>query len=150
MHTPGYKGFITNPKSKLNLLWAGSLKALLYSKPKLHTYNNLLPKLPLPSVEHTIKQIKKSAGESILVNSGEEKFKLFEKACDDFIRDTKKAQRLLYLRSWYKDSWLADLWTDYWLIFRDFLGIGNTNFLFFYFIFSISIFLQNVQALLVQ
>ena len=112
-----YKGFITNPnpKNPLNILWGISIKALLYSKPKLHEYNNLLPNLPLPSVKNTINQIKKSVNPTILANSGPERLKEFEKACQDFQTNKQviKAQRLLKLRSWYKDSWLADFWTDY-------------------------------------
>ena len=43
-----YKGFITRPKSIITKIWGASLKACLYSKPRFHEYENLLPRIPLP------------------------------------------------------------------------------------------------------
>jgi len=107
------KIYVTSPKSPLTALWASGMKLLGYKQPSLHQYDNMLKPLPLPSVKHTISLLKASTGQTILENHGQERFDQFNKACDKFIIQTKKAQQLLYLKSWSKSSWLSDLWLNY-------------------------------------
>lgn len=108
-----YKGYVTNPKGLSTKIWGACMKVLVYERPATYQYTNVLPKLPLPSVQETIETLKAIIKPMMIHNSGLERYTKFEKACEDFIHQTKKAQMLLYARSLYKESWLADLWENY-------------------------------------
>ena len=109
-----YRGAFTKPKSVLTKLWGLMMKLCVYENPSTHEYEYLLPRLSVPSVKATLKQISKSVRPTIKHNSGEERLRKFDKALEKFQKESWKAQLLLHFRSWTKtSSWLTDLWQDY-------------------------------------
>ena len=87
--------WIARPKSVFTKIWAVTLKSCLYSKPRFYEYENLLPRIPLPSVRHTIGLLKLVTGPTILENSGEKRLEEFNAACDQMIEVSGKPQALL-------------------------------------------------------
>jgi len=105
--------WIARPKSIFTKIWAVTLKSCLYSKPRFYEYQNLLPRIPLPSVKHTVGLLKLVTGPTILENSGEKRLEEFNDACDQMLRVSRKPQALLMFKRLFTKSWLADLWIDY-------------------------------------
>ena len=76
-----YQGYVTQPKSIITKIWGLGLKIFNYASPKLFSYEDLLPKLPLPSVSHTIELMSAVQIPTIMKNSGPERVELYKKAC---------------------------------------------------------------------
>ena len=108
-----YQGFITKPKSISTKIWAVLLKSVLFTKPTFNQYENSLPRLPLPSVKHTVDLVSKVTGPTILANSGPERHEKFKKACEQMVDFSFKSQMLLKFKRVFSKSWLADIWLDH-------------------------------------
>ncbi|XP_068081222.1 carnitine O-palmitoyltransferase 1, liver isoform isoform X2 [Anabrus simplex] len=80
------------------------------SKPMLYSYQGSLPRLPLPSVEATMKRYLRSVHPLLST----EDYMRMEKLAAEFQNGIgKKLQRYLVLKSWWSTNYVSDWWEEY-------------------------------------
>ncbi|XP_041352495.1 carnitine O-palmitoyltransferase 1, liver isoform-like isoform X2 [Gigantopelta aegis] len=108
-----YHGWIYEVRGPISIktkLWLGLVRLFGGRKPLLNSYQAALPKLPVPSIDHTITKFL----ESIHPIMDEEKYKRMEKLAYEFKNGIgKKLQRYLVLKSWWASNYVSDWWESY-------------------------------------
>ncbi|CAG9781833.1 unnamed protein product [Diatraea saccharalis] len=112
-----YKGWMYEsraPGAKISLktkLWASIVKVLSgWNKPKLYSFQGSLPRLPLPSVEDTMRRYLISVRPLL----DDENYKRVERLAKEFEETIAvKLQRYLILKSWWSSNYVSDWWEEY-------------------------------------
>nr|CAD7194400.1 unnamed protein product [Timema douglasi] len=112
-----YKGWMYEERGKGRVisnrtkLWVMMVKALSgASSPLLYSFQGSLPRLPLPSVQETMKRYLKSVRPLL----DDEKYTRMEKLSAEFEKGIGvKLQRYLVLKSWWSSNYVSDWWEEY-------------------------------------
>lgn len=110
-----YHGWMYQARNKNRTLgfklWALLTKMLTaLCRPRLYSYQGLLPTLPLPSVDHTVQRYLESV-RPLLDDADYERMK---KLGDDFCKNLgPRLQRYLWLKSWWSGNYVSDWWEEY-------------------------------------
>ncbi|XP_053693272.1 carnitine O-palmitoyltransferase 1, liver isoform isoform X2 [Sabethes cyaneus] len=112
-----YKGWMYEkraPGSKVSLptrVWALIVKVLAtWNKPGLYSFQGSLPRLPLPSVEDTMKRYLRSVRPLLDDNN----YTRMERLAKEFQSGiATKLQRYLLLKSWWSTNYVSDWWEEY-------------------------------------
>jgi carnitine O-palmitoyltransferase 1 len=101
-----------NPKetSHLVTLWGALLKILGGRNPLTYSFQDALPRLPVPTLKETIERYLKSVHPLL----DEEKYVEVEKMAKQFMeKEGKKFQLYLTLKSWWASNYVTDWWEKY-------------------------------------
>eukprot|EP00668_Euglena_longa_P018525 GGOE01023103.1.p1 GENE.GGOE01023103.1~~GGOE01023103.1.p1 ORF type:complete len:868 (+),score=209.13 GGOE01023103.1:33-2606(+) len=108
-----YKGWIYESKpSFLTKLWAGFMKYgfMRQTKPLLYTYQGVLPKLPVPTLEATCKKYLASVKPLL----SETEFLEVTRKSEHFQQhEGRRLQQFLQLRSWTSDNYVSEWWLNF-------------------------------------
>ncbi|TMW61605.1 hypothetical protein Poli38472_012796 [Pythium oligandrum] len=108
-----YRGWLyLGPREKSNvvLAWGGLLKILSGINPLTYSYQDALPRLPVPPLKDTVSRFLKSVHPLL----SEEEYKEMEQQAADFLKkDGPKLQWYLYLKSWWSNNYVTDWWEKY-------------------------------------
>ncbi|XP_039309848.1 carnitine O-palmitoyltransferase 1, liver isoform-like isoform X1 [Solenopsis invicta] len=112
-----YKGWMYEVRgkdckpSKLTQVWLLLVKLFSgWHKPMLYSFQELLPRLPLPTVPDTIKRYLKSIRPLL----DDENYARMEKLASEFQNGIGvKLQRYLVLKSWWATNYVTDWWEEY-------------------------------------
>lgn len=100
------------PREKSNavLLWGAVLKVFGGRNPLTYSFQDALPRLPLPPLKDTIARYLKSVHPLL----SEEEYKEAVKMSEDFLKkEGPKLQFYLYLKSWWSTNYVTDWWEKY-------------------------------------
>ncbi|XP_074489370.1 carnitine O-palmitoyltransferase 1, muscle isoform [Sebastes fasciatus] len=108
-----YHGWIFESHGKMRTstkVWLSLVKMFCGRRPLLYSFQASLPRLPVPSVDDTIRRYLESV-HSLL---DREQYKHMEMLANDF-KDSKAAQlqRCLILKSWWETNYVSDWWEEY-------------------------------------
>lgn len=108
-----YRGWMYEPprsQSVLTLLWGLMVKLCSGQHPKLFSYQNSLPRMAVPNLSDTCKELLCSV-KPIL---DDEQYKKMEDLAKDFERNLgPKLQFILQLKSWWAPNYHTDWWEKY-------------------------------------
>ncbi|XP_076819052.1 carnitine O-palmitoyltransferase 1, liver isoform-like [Clavelina lepadiformis] len=105
-----YRDWLTNPKSSKTKAWYFLLSSLLPRKRFLYTFQQVLPKYPLPSLKSTCQ--KTLATVEPLVSQDE--FAKIKATMEGFeVNEGLALQQILEKRHHTENNWVADLWDKY-------------------------------------
>ncbi|XP_055301856.1 carnitine O-palmitoyltransferase 1, liver isoform-like isoform X1 [Sitodiplosis mosellana] len=112
-----YKGWMYESREKgrqvsmQTRLWAAATKVLSsWNDPGLYSFQESLPRLPLPNVNDTLARYLDSVHPLV----DEENYKRMEELAEDFERTIgPKLQRYLILKSWWSTNYVSDWWEEY-------------------------------------
>lgn len=108
-----YRGWMYEPprsQSILTLLWGLMVKICSGQHPKLYSYQNSLPRMSVPSLSNTCKELLNSV-KPIL---DDKEFKKMEELAKDFEKNLgPKLQFILKLKSWWAPNYHTDWWEKY-------------------------------------
>ncbi|XP_051161929.1 carnitine O-palmitoyltransferase 1, liver isoform isoform X1 [Leptopilina boulardi] len=113
-----YKGWLFEAASRRGsrpsyktLLWFYLVKLFSgWNKPMLYSFQGSLPRLPLPSVEDTMKRYLVSARPLL----DDKNYTRMEKLAKEFQQGIAvKLQRYLMLKSWWSTNYVSDWWEEY-------------------------------------
>lgn len=108
-----YRGWMyetPRSQSKLTLLWGAMVKLCAGHYPKLYSYQNSLPRMPVPNLSETCKGLLRSV-KPILK---EDEYKKMEALAKDFEKNLgPKLQFILKLKSWWAPNYHTDWWEKY-------------------------------------
>lgn len=97
-------------KSKTVVAWGALLKILGGLNPLTYSFQDALPRLPVPPLKDTVARFLKSVHP--LLN--DEEYKEMETMAADFVKkDGPKLQWYLYLKSWWSNNYVTDWWEKY-------------------------------------
>lgn len=97
-------------QSKLTLLWGAMVKFCAGHYPKLYSYQNSLPRMPVPNLRDTCEALLRS----IKPIFDEEEYKKMETLAKDFEKNLgPKLQFILTLKSWWAPNYHTDWWEKY-------------------------------------
>ncbi|RWS14683.1 carnitine O-palmitoyltransferase 1: liver isoform-like protein [Dinothrombium tinctorium] len=111
-----YKGWMYEARSSKGMsttskLWVMLVKALTQKEPLLYSYQASLPKLPVPSLNDTMKRYLRSVRP---LCKTDEDYHRIEKLANDFQHGIgKRLQRYLTLKSWWSSNYVSDWWEEY-------------------------------------
>ncbi|XP_017892368.1 carnitine O-palmitoyltransferase 1, liver isoform isoform X2 [Ceratina calcarata] len=112
-----YKGWMYESRekgatpSKITKLWTTVVKLFFgWHKPMLYSFQGSLPRLPLPSVEDTMKRYLRSVRPLL----DDENYARMERLANEFQNGIGiKLQRYLILKSWWATNYVSDWWEEY-------------------------------------
>lgn len=108
-----YNGWMYEGQSKGSLktkIWAGLVKLFIGHKPKLFSYQQTLPYLPVPPLNDTINRYLLSVRPLL----EEDNYARIEASARDFQKTLgKRLQRYLILKSWISSNYVSDWWEEY-------------------------------------
>lgn len=108
-----YRGWMYEPprsQSKLTLLWGLMVKLCSGQRPKLYSYQNSLPRMSVPSLSDTCKELLRSVKPVL----DDEEYQKMEALAKDFERNLgPKLQFILKLKSWWAPNYHTDWWEKY-------------------------------------
>lgn len=108
-----YTGYLYEPRGKLSIktkVWLGLVKCLGGRNPLLYSYQNSLPNLPVPDLDHTLKGYL----DSVKPILSEDKHKHMQQLAMEFKNGIgKKLQRYLKLKYWWADNYVSDWWQQF-------------------------------------
>ncbi|XP_017757993.1 PREDICTED: carnitine O-palmitoyltransferase 1, liver isoform isoform X2 [Eufriesea mexicana] len=112
-----YKGWIYESREKgssatrVTKVWTTLVKLFFgWHKPMLYSFQGSLPRLPLPSVEDTMKRYLRSVRPLL----DDENYARMETLANEFQKGIGvKLQRYLILKSWWATNYVSDWWEDY-------------------------------------
>ncbi|KAM7178447.1 carnitine O-palmitoyltransferase 1, muscle isoform 1-T9 [Macrochelys suwanniensis] len=108
-----YHGWMFEPHGKMSRstrVWLALVKVMSGRKPMLYSFQTSLPKLPVPSVEATIRRYL----ESVHPLLEEEKYREMEVLAQAFQQHTApRLQKYLLLKSWWATNYVSDWWEEY-------------------------------------
>lgn len=111
-----YKGWLYDSGdgskvSQKTQIWAMAVKLLQgKTKPLLYSFQSSIPRLPVPSLEDTIRRYLKSVRPLLK----EEDYENREKMALEFQNGVgKKLQWFLWLKSWWASNYISDWWEEY-------------------------------------
>lgn len=97
-------------KSNVVLLWGAVLKVLGGRNPLTYSFQDALPRLPLPALKDTVARYLKSVHP--LLSDAE--YAEAEQMAADFVKhEGPKLQFYLYLKSWWSSNYVTDWWEKY-------------------------------------
>ncbi|XP_077451606.1 carnitine O-palmitoyltransferase 1, muscle isoform isoform X2 [Stigmatopora argus] len=108
-----YHGWIFECHGKMSAstkVWLSLVKMFSGRRPLLYSFQASLPRLPVPTVEDTIRRYL----ESVRPVLSDERYKQMEMLANDF-KESKAAQlqRYLILKSWLANNYVSDWWEEY-------------------------------------
>ncbi|XP_022102558.1 carnitine O-palmitoyltransferase 1, liver isoform-like isoform X2 [Acanthaster planci] len=138
-----YRGFMYEVRGKVSIqtkIWAMLLKCFVTRKPRLFSYQNALPNLPLPSLHDTMRRYLLSVRGFL----NDEEFEQMELLVKDFeVGLGPRLQRYLRLKWLWSVNYVSDWWEEYvYLRGRDPIMV-NSN---YYGMDSIAMQPTNIQA----
>ncbi|CAI5738147.1 unnamed protein product [Hyaloperonospora brassicae] len=108
-----YRGWLylaPRQKSRVVTAWAALLKIFGGRNPLTYSFQDALPRLPLPPLKDTVQRYLQSVHP--LLTSDE--FKDVERMADEFLhQEGPKLQFYLYLKSWWSSNYVTDWWEKY-------------------------------------
>eukprot|EP00731_Ephydatia_muelleri_P002535 Em0001g2535a len=107
-----YNGWFLTPKHPINKLWYVMTIALLGRTTKgAGWYQDYLPSLPVPPLDHTCKMLLGSVRPLLTP----EEYRNTEEAVKEFqtSRRTRLLQLLLKIKGWWSRNWIAEWWLNY-------------------------------------
>ncbi|CAH0486877.1 unnamed protein product [Peronospora farinosa] len=108
-----YRGWLyLAPKEKRSIviIWAALLKIFGGRNPLTYSFQDALPRLPLPSLKDTVKRYLKSVHPLLTSKEYEE----VEHMANEFVhKEGPKFQFYLYLKSWWSSNYVTDWWEKY-------------------------------------
>ncbi|XP_076387298.1 carnitine O-palmitoyltransferase whd isoform X1 [Megachile rotundata] len=112
-----YKGWMYESRekgsstSKITKIWTTLVKIFFgWHKPMLYSFQGSLPRLPLPSVEDTMKRYLRSVRPLL----DDDNYARMETLANEFQKGIgKKLQRYLILKSWWATNYVSDWWEEY-------------------------------------
>ncbi|XP_038072359.1 carnitine O-palmitoyltransferase 1, liver isoform-like isoform X2 [Patiria miniata] len=108
-----YKGFMYEGRGKISLktkIWGMLLRCFVTSKPRLFSYQNALPNLPLPPLQDTMRRYLLSVRGFL----NDEEFERMELLVKDFeVGLGPRLQRYLKLKWWWSTNYVSDWWEEY-------------------------------------
>ncbi|KAK3570590.1 hypothetical protein QTP86_023651 [Hemibagrus guttatus] len=108
-----YHGWIFEPHGKMSMstrLWISLLKMFSGRRPLLYSFQGSLPRLPVPSIDHTIHRYL----ESVRPLLDDDRYKQMEIVANEFKKDqAPKLQKYLQLKSWWANNYVSDWWEEY-------------------------------------
>uniref|UniRef100_A0A2L2XZS8 carnitine O-palmitoyltransferase n=1 Tax=Parasteatoda tepidariorum TaxID=114398 RepID=A0A2L2XZS8_PARTP len=111
-----YKGWMFEGRhgrktSLKTYIWAGLVRTLTMKRsPMLYSFQSSLPRLPLPSLEGTMKRYLTTVRPLL----DDDKYHKMEEMAMEFKTGVgKKLQRYLWLKSWWASNYVTDWWEDY-------------------------------------
>ena len=108
-----YNGFMYDKPKKISITtraWAMSMQFLAIIRPTTFVYQHVLPKLPLPSLKHTLRRHLASVKPLL----SEEEYKKTEAASKDFERTLGwKLQWYLWAKHLFVSNYVTDWWETY-------------------------------------
>ncbi|UIZ23560.1 hypothetical protein KXD40_007671 [Peronospora effusa] len=108
-----YRGWLyLAPKetSSIVIIWAALLKIFGGRNPLTYSFQDALPRLPLPSLKDTVKRYLKSVHPLLTSKEYEE----VEHMANEFVhKEGPKFQFYLYLKSWWSSNYVTDWWEKY-------------------------------------
>ncbi|KOX81081.1 Carnitine O-palmitoyltransferase 1, muscle isoform [Melipona quadrifasciata] len=112
-----YKGWMYESRekganaSRISKIWSTLVKLFFgWHKPMLYSFQGSLPRLPLPSVEDTMKRYLRSVRPLL----DDENYSRMETLANEFQKGIgAKLQRYLILKSWWATNYVSDWWEEY-------------------------------------
>uniref|UniRef100_A0A8C0IK73 Carnitine O-palmitoyltransferase 1, muscle isoform n=1 Tax=Chelonoidis abingdonii TaxID=106734 RepID=A0A8C0IK73_CHEAB len=108
-----YHGWMFEPHGKMSWstrVWVALVKMISGRNPMLYSFQTSLPKLPVPSVEATIRRYL----ESVHPLLKDEKYRKMEVLAQAFQQHTApRLQKYLVLKSWWATNYVSDWWEEY-------------------------------------
>ncbi|KPP61556.1 carnitine O-palmitoyltransferase 1, liver-like [Scleropages formosus] len=108
-----WHGWMFAGYGKLSLktrIWLGFVKLFSGRNPMLYSFQNSLPRLPLPSVKDTTKRYL----ETVRPLMDDEQYKRMEGLAKDFEKNLgPRLQWYLKLKSWWASNYVSDWWEEY-------------------------------------
>ncbi|CAK9826557.1 Carnitine O-palmitoyltransferase 1, liver isoform [Anthophora retusa] len=112
-----YKGWMYESRergsnaTRFTKIWIRLVKFLSgWHKPMLYSFQGSLPRLPLPSVENTMKRYLRSVRPLL----DDENYARMETLANEFQKGIGvKLQRYLILKSWWATNYVSDWWEEY-------------------------------------
>lgn len=106
-----YRGILFERKLSLkSKIWAGIVSLFTSGDPTLYSFQQSLPRLPVPSLDATLDKHL----ESVIQIFPEEKLKRVEDLTEEFRNGIgKKLQRYLVLKSWWANNYVTDWWNNF-------------------------------------
>lgn len=97
-------------KSKMVMIWGGLLKLVSGRNPLTYSFQDALPRQPLPSLKGTVDRYLQSVHPLL----SEEEYKEVVKMSEEFLKkEGPKFQFYLYLKSWWSANFVTDWWEKY-------------------------------------
>ncbi|KAJ6636276.1 Carnitine O-palmitoyltransferase 1, liver isoform [Pseudolycoriella hygida] len=110
-----YRGFMFESRGKSvslkTKIWGLMLKAFIkFNKPRLYSFQSVLPTLPLPRLEDTVRRYLRSIRP---LTDDEDYQRITQEALEFQNGIGKKFQRYLILKSWLSTNYVSDWWEKY-------------------------------------
>lgn len=126
-----YRGWMyENPRSQSykTLLWGLTVRCIGGAHPRLYSYQNSLPRMPVPPLKDTCRELL----DSVKPVLSEKDYKEMEELAKDFEKNLgPKLQFILRLRSWFKGNYHTEWWEKYvYLMGRDPIPINSNYYCF--------------------
>lgn len=108
-----YHGWMYDVRGGSNLrskLWMILVKFLIGSSPKLYSYQNSLPGLPVPNLKDTVRRYLRTVRPLL----DDDNYKRLEESALNFQKGIgKRLQRYLVLKSYITSNYVSDWWEEY-------------------------------------
>ncbi|ETI57496.1 hypothetical protein L914_02074 [Phytophthora nicotianae] len=108
-----YRGWLylaPRQKSRVVMAWAALLKIFGGRHPLTYSFQDALPRLPLPPLKDTIQRYLQSVHPLLTSKEYEE----VERMAHEFVhKEGPKLQFYLYLKSWWSSNYVTDWWEKY-------------------------------------
>ncbi|KAM6961423.1 carnitine O-palmitoyltransferase 1, muscle isoform [Aplochiton taeniatus] len=108
-----YHGWIFESHGKMTKstkLWLCLVKMFSGRRPLLYSFQASLPRLPVPSLDDTIRRYL----ESVHPLLDKEEYKQMESLANDFKKNqAPRLQKFLVLKSWWASNYVSDWWEEY-------------------------------------
>jgi carnitine O-palmitoyltransferase 1 len=108
-----YRGWLylaPRQKSRVVLAWGALLKVFGGRNPLTYSFQDALPRLPLPPLKDTVQRYLKSVHPLLSPKEFEE----VEKMAEEFLhKEGPRFQFYLYLKSWWSANYVTDWWEKY-------------------------------------
>ncbi|CAH0521081.1 unnamed protein product [Peronospora belbahrii] len=108
-----YRGWLylaPKQKNRVVIIWAALLKIFGGRSPLTYSFQDALPRLPLPSLKDTIQRYMKSIHPLLT----QEEYDDVERMAQEFVhKEGPKLQFYLYLKSWWSSNYVTDWWEKY-------------------------------------
>uniref|UniRef100_A0AAY4DUM3 Carnitine O-palmitoyltransferase 1, muscle isoform n=1 Tax=Denticeps clupeoides TaxID=299321 RepID=A0AAY4DUM3_9TELE len=108
-----YHGWIFESHGKMSVstrIWLSLVKMLSGRRPLLYSFQASLPRLPVPSVDDTIRRYL----ESVRPLLDDEQYTQMETVANEFKKDpAPKLQKFLKFKSWWAANYVSDWWEEY-------------------------------------
>ncbi|CAL4066368.1 unnamed protein product [Meganyctiphanes norvegica] len=112
-----YKGWMYEARGRgrsvswTSKFWFAAVRLLtMFQKPMLYSYQNAMPKLPLPALNDTMTRYLRSVRPLV----DDENYARMEKLSVEFKNGIgRKLQRYLFLKSWWSNNYVTDWWEEF-------------------------------------